>query len=84
MDNFYVYVLHSQHFDRLYIGQTNNLKDRIKRHNNGQVPSTKPYLPWKVIYFELCTTRMEGVEREKFWKKSNNRKYLRDKYNSTR
>ena len=44
-----VYILYSEKFDRFYVGQTNNLENRIHRHNAGYVKSTKPYKPWELV-----------------------------------
>ncbi len=51
---FYVYILLcSEH--RTYVGSTNDLKDRIKRHQSGYIPATKNRLPVKLIaYFAFC------------------------------
>jgi len=49
---FYVYVLESILNKSLYIGSTNNLRERFKKHNEGKVFSTKRYKPWKIIYYE--------------------------------
>ena len=49
----YVYILYSDGFDKYYIGQTQNIADRLARHNRGQVKSTKAYKPWVIkIYLE--------------------------------
>jgi len=32
---YYIYVLRSKKDGKLYVGKTKNLKERIKRHNNG-------------------------------------------------
>ena len=62
----YVYILQSRQ-DRyqVYYGQTHNLKVRLQQHNSGQNLSTKPYTPWKVIYFEAYTSRSLALAREK-------------------
>ena len=46
----YVYVLYSKKNDFLYTGCTNNIKNRVKEHNNGKVLSTKSRLPLILIY----------------------------------
>ena len=47
------FILFSKKHARFYIGQTNNIKERLGRHNRGFEKSTKPYIPWKLIgYFE--------------------------------
>ncbi len=74
---FYTYVLYSELFDRLYIGQTDNLEKRLLQHKKGKVPSTKPYFPYKLIHVEEFSTRKEAVEREKTLKLGKERKWLR-------
>jgi putative endonuclease len=74
---YHVYVLYSEKYDRLYIGQTNNLENRIKRHNSGYEAATKPYVPWILITAFEFETREESVKMEKHWKQSNNRRKLR-------
>jgi len=65
---FWVYVLLSQRDNKFYIGQTNNLKDRICRHNEGRVPATKGRRPLAVIHSEPFATRSEAVRRERYLK----------------
>ncbi|MBN8583734.1 MAG: GIY-YIG nuclease family protein [Ignavibacteria bacterium] len=38
---FYTYILQSEISGKLYIGQTNDLEDRLIRHNSNQSLSTK-------------------------------------------
>jgi len=59
-----VYILQSINYKRHYIGHTNNLTDRISRHNNGKVFSTKPYRPWIIIYKETKSTKSDAIKRE--------------------
>ncbi|RUA10576.1 MAG: GIY-YIG nuclease family protein [Flavobacteriia bacterium] len=68
---YYVYILYSPGFDTYYIGQTNELEKRLKRHNSGYVKSTKPYRPWEMVYYESFETRSAAMQREhklKSWK----------------
>ncbi|MBK6365257.1 MAG: GIY-YIG nuclease family protein [Saprospiraceae bacterium] len=78
MEKFFVYILYSKLFNRVYIGQTNNLEKRIHLHNSGHVPSTKPYLPWQKIYHEELPSRIEAVLSEKTWKKSHKRRLIKE------
>ncbi|MDZ7798506.1 MAG: GIY-YIG nuclease family protein [Patescibacteria group bacterium] len=57
-------------------GQTVNLNNRIKKHNQGKCPYTKGRKPWKLIYHEIFKTRSEAMKREKFLKSGQGRKYL--------
>jgi putative endonuclease len=58
---YYAYVLYSPKFDKIYIGQTDNLDKRFERHNLGLVRSTKAYLPCNLIHIETFKTRNEAM-----------------------
>lgn len=51
---FYTYILESESDNHLYVGYTSNLKNRLEDHNSGKNNSTKPHIPWKLIYYEAC------------------------------
>ena len=72
-----VYVLHSTSFDRKYVGMTSDVDRRLKQHNAGETKSTKPYLPWRVVYFESFETYEKGREREKYFKSAAGRIFLK-------
>ncbi|HBS87424.1 MAG TPA: hypothetical protein DEA97_12755 [Bacteroidales bacterium] len=40
-----MYVLKSVRSDKFYYGQTENLNNRLDKHNSGGVKSTAPYVP---------------------------------------
>jgi len=65
---FYVYILYCHGDKGLYVGQTNNLADRLKRHNNGYNLATKLRRPLSCIHTEEYATRSESMQREKFLK----------------
>ena len=46
----YVYFLKSLKKNWYYVGSTNRLEERVREHNTGKVPSTKPYLPLELVY----------------------------------
>lgn len=62
---FYVYVLKSKDSDRFYVGFANNLRERIKKHNKGEVYWTKRHMPWKLAYYEAYLSRDDARDREK-------------------
>ncbi|MBT8182010.1 MAG: GIY-YIG nuclease family protein [Eudoraea sp.] len=41
----FVYVLFSEKRSRYYVGQTADINKRLKRHNEGFVPSTRGGIP---------------------------------------
>ncbi|MDD5605794.1 MAG: GIY-YIG nuclease family protein [Patescibacteria group bacterium] len=67
---FYVYILQSQKNNQLYIGRTDDLRRRFSEHNQGLNTSTKPFVPWKLIYYEACLNRSDSIRREKYLKSS--------------
>ena len=73
---YFVYILYSEHFDRYYVGQTDNLLARLLRHNKGLVRSTKAYTPWSLKYSEAFENRVEAMRREREIKKRKSRKYV--------
>ena len=74
---YYVYVLKSDLNGRLYTGHTSNLEKRLIQHNSGHTKSTKPHIPYKIIYFEEFNSRLEAVKREKYLKSGSSREFLR-------
>ena len=73
---YYFYILYSQLFDRYYFGHCEDLAVRLARHTNKGVPSTKPYVPWKMVYTESFLSRAVAAKREKEIKKKKSRKYI--------
>ncbi|MGZ3931935.1 MAG: GIY-YIG nuclease family protein [Bacteroidia bacterium] len=71
MSEFYVYVLISPLHRRFYIGQTNDLQNRLQKHNAGAVTSTKPYAPWELKGYIQKSSRKEAMVLEKKLKNLN-------------
>ncbi len=74
-----VYVLKSLKDGKLYYGFTNNLIERMKQHNNGEVKSTKSRIPFELIYFEKVSTLVDARKRERYFKSGFGRKYVKNK-----
>lgn len=62
---FFVYILYSKSLDQYYIGHSENLEDRLYRHNNSGSKSTKKANDWIIVYQEEFLTRSEAMKREK-------------------
>jgi putative endonuclease len=62
---YYVYLLRSSKTQRIYIGCTNDLGNRLKEHNEGNVYSTKRLLPVELIYYEAYISKDTAYKREK-------------------
>ena len=68
---FYVYILQSMRDGSYYIGQTNNVSNRLERHNSRRQLATRFKVPWELVYTEPFDTRSQAVKREleiKGWK----------------
>ena len=65
---YYLYILRSLKDTNLYVGHTQDLKSRIKTHNQGKVRSTKNRRPFKLVHFEEYNTQDEAIKRERFLK----------------
>ncbi|MBI4036556.1 GIY-YIG nuclease family protein [Candidatus Daviesbacteria bacterium] len=65
---YYVYILKSQKDDSLYIGYTADLKKRFKEHNDGLSISTKYKRPYRLIFYEAFTNRIDAKQREIYLK----------------
>lgn len=74
---FYAYILESETNGNLYVGYTNDLKKRFWEHNHGLSASTKPYLPWKIIYYEACLDEDDAKRRERYLKTSQGSRALK-------
>ena len=59
-----IYILESLKSGKYYVGHTENLENRILRHNAGQVISTRNKDPWKVSYSENFTSKIDANRRE--------------------
>ena len=75
----YTYILISEKDDKFYVGYTDNLKRRIKQHNNGDVESTKYRRPLKLIYYEICLNQKDAIHREKYLKTTYGKRYIQNR-----
>jgi len=75
----YVYVLKSEKDGMNYVGYTNNLKERLKCHNEGRVQSTKQRRPLTLVYFEGCLSQNDAVKREKYLKTAWGKRYIKNR-----
>lgn len=75
----FVYTLLSDKDKYFYTGYTNNLKRRLKEHQEGKVKSTKHRLPIQLVYYEVCINKYDALSREKYLKSGRGKKYLRNR-----
>lgn len=75
--NYYVYALRSLNRNYIYVGITNNVTRRVQEHNSGQVRTTKPYSPFKIIYFKATNNRPTARHYEKYLKSGTGKEFLK-------
>jgi len=61
---YFVYILRSLQDGTYYVGSTQNLEERIERHNQGRSKFTKVKRPWKLVYREEFADRSSAMKRE--------------------
>jgi len=71
---FYVYLLLSKRDGNCYIGQTDNIKKRLKEHELGLVSSTRNRRPLRLVGYEVYDNRSKARWREYQLKKHGDKK----------
>lgn len=73
---YYVYILQSLLNKSFYIGYSSDLKKRFKEHNSGESKATKPFIPYKLIFYEAFLNRIDAKNREEYLKGGYGRKTI--------
>jgi len=72
----YVYILLCSD-KKTYIGCTDGLKDRKKRHDNGQISATKDRLPVELICYFAFSNKYTAFNFEKYLKSGSGRAFIK-------
>ena len=75
---FYAYILKSDNSERYYKGFCADIEIRLKRHNAGQVRSTKAFRPWRLHYVETFENKADAIKREHFFKSPDGWAFLKN------
>ncbi len=73
---YYVYILKCSDGTE-YVGCTNNLEDRIDRHQKGYNIATKNRLPIRIICYTVFEDRYKAFEFEKYLKTGSGRAFMK-------
>ena len=73
---FVVYILYSKLIDQYYIGHTQDIRDRLIRHNNSGSKATKKANDWTLAHFECFSDKSLAYKREMEIKKKKSKKYI--------
>lgn len=78
---YYVYAVYNQENDKIYIGQTENIGERLKLHNDKKFKSSYTSRfsgNWKLVYQEKQNTRKDALIREKQLKSYRGREFVKN------
>ena len=75
---YYVYILQSiNHPESHYTWFTTDLKKRIMKHNNGEVPHTSKNKPWKIQTAISFNDKTKALAFEKYLKSHSGRAFAK-------
>jgi putative endonuclease len=66
---YHLYILYNRSIDQYYIGHTNDLDDRLSRHNDGKSLATKRGVPWDLKFSVSFQTRSQAMKAERWMKR---------------
>lgn len=74
----YVYILQClAEPHRHYVGLTSDLRERLRRHNAGEVSHTSKYVPWRVKSYFAFSEVDRAVAFEKYLKSASGRAFAK-------
>jgi len=73
---YFLYILKSESTAHYYIGQTQDVEERLVYHNANYSKSLKNRGPWSLVHTEEFATRSEAVRRERQVKSWKNRRMI--------
>ena len=84
MGFFYNFIIMEKHFvyilkcadGKHYTGCTNNLEERLKRHEKGQVKSTSSRLPIELLTYLVFNDKYKAFNFEKYLKSGLGRAFM--------
>ncbi len=76
-EKFFMYILQSMKDFSFYVGQCNDLDRRMSKHFDGFSKYTSSKGPWRLVYFEMVETRVEGLRREREVKSKKSAQYIK-------
>ncbi len=77
--SFTVYILFSKPYDKIYIGYTSNIEQRLLSHNVlAKKGWTIKFRPWQLVYTEEFQSKSEALKREKELKSFQGREFIRN------
>jgi predicted GIY-YIG superfamily endonuclease len=74
---YYVYIIKSINYpDKIYIGYTVHVHERIKKHNEHGSVYTKNWCPWILIFYCSFNDKLKALAFEKYLKSHSGRAFI--------
>lgn len=74
----YVYILQSiDEPDRFYVGVTQDLRERLKRHNAGEVSHSSKFAPWRIKTYLAFSDESQAFAFEAYLKSASGRAFAK-------
>lgn len=77
---FIVYAIYNKKYDKIYIGQTKDIDDRLEFHKSKVFKNSYTSRfdgDWELIYVENCSDRVLALKREKQLKSYRGREFIK-------
>ena len=77
----YVYLIKSEKYpDKVYVGNTVNLKQRLETHNSGGSVHTAQDRPWEMVMFLGFKNKLRATAFEKYLKSHSGRAFAQKRF----
>ena len=73
----YVYVLQSEDGVHFYTGATEEIRERLEKHNSGDVPHTSKYRPWRLKTYIAFSDAKQAWAFERYLKTASGRAFAK-------
>ncbi len=75
---YYVYLIRSiPSPDQIYVGFTQDLRERFERHNQNDSPHTAKFGPWELVSYFSFSTKQTALDFEKYLKSHSGKAFMR-------
>lgn len=76
MNYTYCYILFSHKNQKLYVSHTQDLREELRLHNEGEVEVTLNEKPWDLIWYSAFVTKDKALEFEEYLKCSEGEDFI--------
>ena len=73
----YVYILQSEDSEHFYVGNAEDLRARLTKHNAGEVPHTSEFRPWRLKTYIAFNDEKRAFEFERYLASSSGRAFAK-------